>query len=131
ASSVPLSLTQSNLLSNCNLKEKSLWSHIKWAANNKKDIFWRLLHNAIPIGPRLAYVAPTESQDCPWCPSPMQTIERFSVNCRISQKLWELSYKIFSPTQQVALPATIDEIVTASNAICIQPRSVMVWLHIT
>ncbi|CAG8619623.1 2406_t:CDS:2, partial [Dentiscutata erythropus] len=114
--SISCTLTQANFFSEINRKENWAWSLIRWAPNYKKNIFWRILHKALPVGTRLAYVNPTVSRDCPWCPNESQTIEHFAIECRVSSKLWELAYDMFGISQDAAPPATIEEVVTASNS---------------
>ncbi|CAG8539044.1 1372_t:CDS:2 [Ambispora leptoticha] len=130
-SSIACALTQTNFFSEPNKKDSWAWSQLKWVPNNKKDIFWRLLHNALPLGTRLAYIDPTVSRDCPWCPEVLQTPEHFAMECRVSHKLWELAYNMFSLSQDITLPTTIEEIFTAANAKSTQSHTTFIWLHIT
>src|SRR5260364_158463 len=124
------SLTQTNFFSEPNRKENWAWSGIKWASNNKKDIFWRLLHKALPLGTRLVYMDPMISRNCPWCSDEVQTFEHFARDCRVSRKIWELAYNMFGLVQKITLPSTMEEIFTASKAKSSRSHTSFIWLHI-
>jgi len=128
--SISSTLTQTNFFSESDRKENWAWSLIKWVSNNKKDIFWRLLHRALPLGTRLGYMDSSISRDCPWCPNETQTIEHFAMDCRVSRKIWELAYNMFDPSQGVVPPTTMEEVFTASNAKTTKSHKSFIWLHI-
>ncbi|CAG8619077.1 14414_t:CDS:2 [Ambispora leptoticha] len=61
------------------------WIKMKWLLNKKKDIFWRLIHRALPLGYRLIHIDQTNLGDCPNCPFITQTIEHFALKCLLSK----------------------------------------------
>lgn len=128
-SSITQTLVQNNLFSDGKKKENWTWQLIGWIPNKMKDILWRMLHNALPLGTRLVHITPNVDQQCPWCTNEVQSLEHFTISCRISKKLWKLAYEIAEFLKNTPTPHSIEEIITASNVRGPQPHSVVVWLH--
>ncbi|CAG8595312.1 8930_t:CDS:1, partial [Cetraspora pellucida] len=128
-SSIKQTLSQANIFSDNQNKENWSWSKIKEVPNKKKDIFWRMIHNALPIGKRLSHFAPTHDIMCPWCPEKEQDLSHFTIECRISKNLWKTVYDFFNIPQE-ELPTTLENIITANNVRPPQHHYFITWLHI-
>lgn len=99
--SITYTFSQADLFSNSSKKENWTWSNIKWIPNKKKDIFWRMMHNALPICCRLANISPEIPISCPWCPREVQTLDHFILNYRISKAIWKAAYDSFGLSQKL------------------------------
>ncbi|CAG8782501.1 28228_t:CDS:2, partial [Dentiscutata erythropus] len=75
------------------------WIKSEWSLNKKKDIFWRLIHRALPLGYRLLHVDPNSLGDCPNC-----------LKCPISRIIWETAYKALKTTEEDSISRTLDDI---------------------
>jgi hypothetical protein len=91
------------------------WINTIGILNKKKDIFWRLQNNALPLGYRLMHVNKNINGNCPNCPDQKQTLGHFALKCNISKTIWEKEYKALRSPAEKVLPTTIKKIFTASN----------------
>ncbi|KAG7586565.1 Ribonuclease H domain [Arabidopsis thaliana x Arabidopsis arenosa] len=71
----------------------ALWKQI-WVLNVQpkiKHFWWRVLHNALPVGSTLAQRRIKIMPDCVFCGEATETIVHILFHCRVAKEIWELS----------------------------------------
>ena len=65
------------------------WQEIFHAHRPRKvsDIMWRIAHNHIPTGIRVAAISP-DGPHCPWCPSTLNSTQHLFATCPITSQAW-------------------------------------------
>ncbi|CAG8768843.1 10119_t:CDS:2, partial [Cetraspora pellucida] len=103
------------------------WMNIKWVPNVKKNIYWRLQHKALPLGYRLKYINPEDPGECPSCPSTLQTIDHFAIDCPTSKKIWNLALELVTPVINLERPINLDAMFNDQYTGNVQLRN---WIYI-
>src|SRR5438128_252198 len=67
----------------------STWQEIFHVHRPRKvsDIMWRIAHNNIPTGIRVAAISP-DGPHCPWCPSTLNSTQHLFATCPITTQAW-------------------------------------------
>ena len=63
--------------------------------NKIKEISWKLLQNALPLGERIRYFA---DSSCLWCINTYQDRQHFLLDCPVAKKMWNAIENITSAT---------------------------------
>ena len=92
------------------------WLSIKTIINKKKDIYWRLFHRSLPLSYRLTYIELPEAGFCPWYTEEPQTPEHFTIDCSLSEKIWEIVYSFLNINELINYPSTLKEMFSGSSA---------------
>ncbi|CAG8487128.1 9652_t:CDS:2, partial [Scutellospora calospora] len=103
------------------------WMNTKLVPNNKRDIYWRLQHNALPLGYRIRHIDPNDPGNCPNCRNIVQTPEHFALSCPISQKIWKISTELVASPANLKIPNDFNSIFTDRYTGNIQWRN---WINI-
>ncbi|CAG8603138.1 13128_t:CDS:2, partial [Ambispora leptoticha] len=116
--------------------QDGLSKHFQWVTskgilNKKKDIFWRLQNQALPLGYRLMHISREIDGSCLNCPYERQTIKHFAIDCEISQTIWNKGYSFLKNPEEEIPPLTLEEVFTASNIQNPKKKTTAIWLHIT
>jgi hypothetical protein len=106
------------------------WFYTGKILNKKKDIFWRFMHKALPLGYRLMHISRSELGNCPNCPNMIQSLHHFALECEISQKIWKTTYLALNNSAEDKYPSTLEEIILATNIQNIAKRKSALWIHI-